>query len=118
MSIECFECQSNSRTVQWVSSSGGAVSLKFDHDIYALKLRDADRVVVLELVAERDNATIHAEDGAVLHRVSNPDPNALCFGDVFYVNDELTLISRRRDASMTACVIDEEGTVLRTYETR
>jgi hypothetical protein len=40
------------------------------------------------------------------------------FGDVYYVNKELVLISRRKDASMLAVVITEDGEIIRTHETR
>jgi hypothetical protein len=74
--------------------------------------------MVIELTNRQDNAVILNADGSKYRRIKNPDSQALCFGDVFYRTDELTLISRRRDASMTAVVIDENGDLVRTYETR
>ena len=66
-----------------------------------------------------DTAVILNADGTQRAKVKNPEARdgAICFGDAYYVEDELTLIIYFSSWQM-ACVIDEEGIVVRTYETR
>jgi hypothetical protein len=115
--ITDFRYQENSSFVGWIYS-GSIVKKLFDFDIYAILLKSQQKVLVIESINRQDNAVIFNADGSEYRRIKNPDSHALCFGDVYYVNDELTLISRRRDASMTAVVIDENGDLIRTHETR
>ena len=112
-----FKHPENSSFVGWIHS-GTIVKKLFNFDIYAILLRSKQKVLVLESINRQDNVVIFNADGSEFRRIKSPDSQALCFGDVYYVNDELTLISRRRDASMTAVVIDENGDLIRTYETR
>ena len=64
-----------------------------------------------------DNAFLYGPDGTVLRKIVNPVERAVCFDDVFYTNYELTLISGSA-SKRVACVIDESGNLIRTYETR
>ncbi len=66
-----------------------------------------------------DNAVILNSDGSVKTRIRNPEARngAIYFGDAYYVNDELTLIVAFSSWQM-ACVIDEIGNIIRSYETR
>lgn len=112
-----FQSPNDSRFVGWVYSDV-IVKKEFDYNIYALLFNSFQKVIVIELKNAKDNATIFNGDGSEFKRIQNPDPQAVCFGDVYYVKNEITLISRRRDASMLAVVINENGDVIRTYEAR
>jgi len=112
-----FKHPENASFVGWVYS-GNIIKKSFNFNISTILLRSQQKVLIIELTDRQDNAVIDNADGSECRRIKNPDSQALCFGDVYYVNDELTLISRRRDASMTAVVIDENGDLIRTYEAR
>ncbi len=115
--ITDFQHPEDSSFVGWVHS-GIVIKKKFNFKIYAILLKGEERVLILELQKEKDNAAIYNADGNILKRISNPDTESVGFGDAYYINDELTLISRRSDASMMAVVIDENGELIRIYETR
>lgn len=115
--ITDFYHAEDSSFVAWMYK-GNIIKKNFSHKIYALILSGEHKILVVELNNEINNACIFNEDGSEFKIIQNPDPQALCFDDVYYVNDELTLISRRRDASMLAVVINEQGDLIRVYETR
>lgn len=117
INITEFKHSENSAFVGWVYS-GNIIKKIFNFDIYAILLRSQQKVLIVELNGRQDNAVILNADGSEYRRIKTPNSQALCFGDVYFVNDELTLISRRRDASMTAAIIDENGNLVRTYEAR
>lgn len=112
-----FQYQDDSSFVGWVYD-GNIIKKNYLSKIYALLLKSKRRVLIIELKREKDNAIILNADGSEFCRIKNPDPQAICFGDAYYINDELTLISRRSDASMLGVVIDEDGNLIRVYETR
>lgn len=115
--ITDFQHPENSSFVGWVHS-GTVIKKDFNSKIYAILLKSEERVLILELKKEQENAAIYHADGGVFKRIPNPDTKSMCFGDAYYINDELTLITRRSDASMMAVVIDENGELVRIYETR
>ena len=115
--IQDFTHDEGSSFVGWISS-GNVIKKNFGHEIYAVLLKSNQRVLIVELKRNKDNAVILNADGSLHCRIKNPDPQAICFGDAYYINDELTLISRRSDASMLGVVIDENGKLIRAYETR
>jgi hypothetical protein len=115
--ITDFHKPEDSSFVGWIFS-GAVVKKLFNYNIYALLLKSEQKVLVVELNREKENAIIYNADGSELKQITNPDTNSTGFGDAYYVNEELTLISRRKDASMLAVVIDENGEIVRTYETR
>lgn len=115
--ISDFQHPEGSTFVGWICS-GNIIKKDFQYEIYALLLKSKQKVLIVELKKDRNNAFIFNADGSLHHQVINPDSNALCFGDCYYVNDELTLISRRQDGSMKAVVVSENGDILKCYETR
>lgn len=115
--ITDFQHPNDSSFVGWVYLNK-IIKKSFDSKIIAILLNCQQKVLVIELKKNKDNATIFNPDGSEFRRIYNPDLQAVCFGDVYYIKDELTLISRRNDASMVAVVIDENGNIVRTYETR
>ncbi len=115
--ITDFQHPENSSFVGWVHS-GLVIKKDFTFKIVAILLKGEEKVLVIELKKDKNNAVIYKADGNVFRRISNPDKKAICFGDAYYINDELTLISRRSDASMMAVVINERGEPERVYETR
>lgn len=115
--ITDFQHPEDSSFVGWMYA-GIVIKKDFSFKIHALLLKDEKRVIVIELKKEKNNAIIFNADGSTLKRVLNPDEEAICFSDVYYINSELTLINRRNDASMSAVVVDEYGEIVRVYETR
>lgn len=115
--IQDFKHDEGSSFAEWEYSQN-IIKKYFGFEIYAVLLKSNQRVLVVELKREKDNAVILNADGSEFCRINNPDPQAICFGDAYYINEELTLISRRSDASMLGVVIDEDGKLVRVYETR
>lgn len=115
--IKDFTHHEGQSFVGWIYA-GNAVRKTFLYEVYAVLLKSNKRVLVVELKKDRDNAVIFNPDGSEFCRIKNPDSQAVCFGDVFYINDELTLISRRSDASMLGVVIDEDGKIIRVYDAK
>ena len=93
----------------------------FGTPVKAVLLKSGTGLLVVEPAGDDapNTAVILNADGTQRARVKNPEARdgAICFGDAYYVEDELTLIICFSSWQM-ACVIDEEGTVVRTYETR
>lgn len=85
-----------------------------------LPLKSGNGLLVVEPAGSDapDMAVILNGDGSLRVRIKNPEARngAICFGDAYYVEDELTLIICFSSWQL-ACVIDEDGNVLRTYET-
>jgi hypothetical protein len=106
--ISEFSYQEDSFFVGWM----------YHNKIIAIVLICKQKVIVLELTKRNDNAIILDGFGEEIKRIKSPDPMSVGFGDVYYVNKELVLISRRKDASMLAVVITEDGEIIRTHETR
>ena len=110
-----FRHEDDSSFVGW--EYGGEVIRKlFNHNIYALLLKNNLHVLILEIANDNNNVILLNQYGETIKKIENPDKEALCFDDVYYINDELTLFSRRKDASMLAVVINDVGEVIRTYE--
>jgi len=93
----------------------------FLNPVKAVAFQDGSGLVVVEPASDDapNNAIIMNCDGSVRARIKNPEGNdgAICFGDAYYVQEELTLIICFLSWQM-ACVINENGDVVRTYETR
>ncbi len=115
--ISEFHHPEGSTFVGWIYSEN-IIKKSFNSEIYAILLKCLQKVLIIELKKEKDNAILLDGYGNLIRRIKNPDSQAVCFGDVYYINDELTLISRRSDASMLAVVIDEKGNLVRVYETK
>ncbi|MBN1252574.1 MAG: hypothetical protein JXA16_10590 [Bacteroidales bacterium] len=115
--ISEFSYQEDSFFVGWMYHNK-IIRKLFLFKIIAIVLICKQKVIVLELTKRNDNAIIFDGFGEEIKRIKSPDPMSVGFGDVYYVNKELVLISRRKDASMLAVVITEDGEIIRTHETR
>jgi hypothetical protein len=115
--IKAFEHQSRSNFVAWTFGDT-VVRKSFTWDVDAVLLRSNQRVLIVECRNFADNVLILDSSGAEVTRVRNPYSRALCFSEGYYVLDELTLISRDSFNNMLAVVINEDGEIIRTYETR
>lgn len=112
-----FRLNRNSGQVEW-SFNGSTVKKQFYGRIQGMVLRSNQRILVLENKSNRNNVTIFDKIGNKVSCVKNPIEEAICFGDAYYIDKELTLFARTKGADMIACVVDEDGTILRTYEAR
>ena len=66
-----------------------------------------------------NNAVIVNTDGSERVRICIPSDlcDAICFGDAYYLQNELSLILFAKSWQL-CCVIDEHGTIVRRYEMR
>lgn len=117
--IKNFKQENENKTVLWIYNDK-QISKDYDYVIYSLNVHN-EYVVIVEPDNKfsPNNAVIYNSDGSERARVSNPfkDKGAICFGDVYYVKDEIALVSITRRANYI-CIIDVDGNVLRTHETR
>ena len=95
--------------------------VSFEEEIIATPTRDGSGIVVVYqrgYNAPHNAIFINRDDS---HRITIKNPEAkngaIAFSDVYYVGNELTLIISFQSWQM-ACVIDTNGNVIRTYETR
>lgn len=118
--VEHFYSPEAGHFVSWMRD-GKKVEKNYPYAVCAEKLKGDSGVIIIEPSSKKDpdNAVIYNSDGSMRVRVVNPmkDEGAKCFADVYYVNDELTLIAAGGRV-FYACVIDENGNTLRIYETR
>ena len=111
---------SDDRGISWTISNDVPVWKYFTvRPINVVLFKSGNGLLVVERENYPDNALILNPDGTVRIRVKNPeiDGGAKAFADACYVFDELTLIVAFSSRQL-ACVIDEEGNILRKYETR
>ncbi len=117
--ITNFKQANGNRTVLW-EYNGKHISKNYEYVIYSLNVNN-EYVVIVEPDNKfsPDNAVIYNSDGNERVRVTNPFKNkgAICFGDVYYVKNEIALVSITRRANYI-CIIDIDGNVQRTHETR
>jgi hypothetical protein len=110
----------DNRELQW-TCDGCPIERVFRNPVKAVALEDGTGLLVVEPASDDapNNAIIMNCDGSLRTRIKNPegDNGAVCFGDAYYVQRELTLIICFPSWQM-GCVIDENGNVVRTYETR
>lgn len=118
--IHDFVISEDGAAVTW-RCNGEEVLIKSSARVYATPIKDLGRVVVIDMhpSAGSDNAKIVGCDGVEIVRIKNPltKEGGICFEDVFYSGNELTLIVAFQDRQV-ACVIDEDGNITRVYETR
>ena len=116
--IEKLEHDANENTLKWRSGKK-TVEVSFACKIVFHLLKDETHLLVVELdkASSPDNALILNSDGTKHARIKNPVEGAICFKDGYYVNNDLTLIATLGHLDI-AWVIDMEGRVERTYETR
>ena len=118
MKIKNFIEDNNTRFVAWIFNEQNIRKI-FLNEIQALPFKNLEKILIIGFNGTREKAVIYNGEGSVKCKIVNPDPTAAGFGDVYYVNNELTLINRwKGDSLMKACVIDEDGKVIRVYETR
>jgi hypothetical protein len=118
--ISDISYSAGNKAISWVYNMQPVERL-FANPVKAVPLKSDTGLLVIEPASSDapDTAVILNGDGSLRTRVRNPEARdgAICFGDAYYVKDELTLIICFSSWQM-ACVIDEEGHVVRTYETR
>lgn len=117
MKIENFTIDEKSRFIRWQFNKK-AVQLQFNYKFQVIQLLNLNGIVLIEYNGSRNNATIYNSDGTIKCKVMNPDFRSLCFYDVCYIGEELTLIMEFKGGIQKSCVIDEDGRIIRTYETR
>lgn len=118
MTVSDLENPDNAEYVRW-RSNGSSVEKRYDRPARAAALASGSGVLVVEPTSYPNNAVIYNANGSMRSRLHNPDPQEgqSAFIDVYYINDELTVILGSRSGQM-ACVFDESGVLLRSYETR
>lgn len=112
-------CSESGRRIRWTYRNR-PIECVFGSPVKVIPLQNGRGFLVVEPAGEPpDNAIILNPDGSQRTRVKNPEAanGAICFGDAYYVGNELTLIICFASWQM-ACVINETGKVIRTYETR
>jgi hypothetical protein len=120
MSIEKLEQFEDGLGLRWIAN-GTKFEHRFISKVIAVPLRSGTGILVVEPAGDEapHNATILLADGHEMKRIRNPEASngAIGFGDAYYVRDELTLFIFFASWQM-GCVINEEGDVLRVYESR
>ncbi|HEX7452078.1 MAG TPA: hypothetical protein VF294_07325, partial [Polyangiaceae bacterium] len=84
-----------------------------------VRLKSGTGVAVVEDCGMPDNAVIYNEDGSLRVRLINADPRygQTIFDSVYYSDAELTVVVRGA-GMQTSCVFDEDGNLIRKYESR
>ncbi len=112
--------ENNGKTIAW-DYQGSRLNKNYNFNIYFVVSKSNDYIVVVEPdnSFSPDNAVIFYPDGAEKKRIINPcrDKGVVCFGDAYYVVDEITLISIC-DRANYACALNSDGDVVKVYETR
>jgi hypothetical protein len=119
MSISDFQSPENATYVRW-KHAGRVVYKQYPAVVRALVLASQERVVVVEPYQQHpNNAVIYKADGTPWLQLTNPlsARGSICFMYPCYVGSELTLAAALPDIQY-ACVFDENGRCLRTYEMR
>ena len=118
MTIADFENPDGATYVRW-RTGGTPIEKRYSRMAFGVELASGTGVLVVEPDGYLDNAVIYNEDGSERVRLRNPDPQSgqSAFVDAYYINEELTVILGSR-AGQTACVFDESGNLVRSYESR
>lgn len=107
-------------TLEW-KCGNTSYERRFTSPIVAVPLKNGSGIVVVEPGASdvEMNAIILGPKGEIKKCIVNPEiaKGAICFGDVYYVGNDLTLFIMFNSSQM-GCVINEEGEILRLYESR
>lgn len=78
-------------------------------------MKSGDHLLVVDIASEDGphNAYILKPDGSIQTRIRNPEAGngAICFCDVFYIEEELSLIVAFGSFQMR-CIIDEFGNTM------
>ncbi|WP_143247558.1 hypothetical protein [Agaribacterium haliotis] len=102
-------------------SNGNCYHLTYPYPIFHVVTPEKDRLIVVEPDNEHSpsNAVVVDELGNELARINNPlaSKGAICFGDVFYSKNRINLISVCPRTNYR-CVVDGNGNILETHETR
>ena len=119
MSISDFENPENATYVRW-KHAGQLVYKQYASVVHAVVLASQDGVVIVEPYQKHpNNAVIYKADGTPWLQLNNPLSSKGCrwFMYPYYVGSELTLAAAFPNVQY-ACVFDESGRCLRTYEMR
>jgi hypothetical protein len=119
MTISGFQNPDNSTYVQWKLGNQLIVK-RYPAVVYAVELASHCGALIVEPYdGSTDNAVIYNADGSPRIRLINPlkAQGAICFAYPYYVGAELTVVSALHGLQF-GCVFDEDGRLLRTYESR
>lgn len=112
--------ENDGKTISW-EYQGLPITKSYDFNAYFVVSKKNDYIVVVEPdnSFSPDNAVIFNPDGSEKKRITNPcrDKGAICFGDIYYVLDNITLISIC-NAAYYACKMNNDGDIVKIYETR
>jgi hypothetical protein len=106
--------------VIWMCS-GLMIRKNYVHPVVAVPLKDSSAVLIIEPdgVESPDNAVLYKADGTEYKRIKFPSnvSDGICFGDAYYIGDELTLFFMCKHAYY-GCVCDSSGNITRVFESR
>lgn len=118
--IEKFKYFSERKAFSWIEN-GMRFNFQSENPLVAVVLKSGSGFLVVEPASSKapHNAMILDSQGYEVARIMNPEAanGAICFSDAYYIHEELTLFIAFSSWQM-GCVIDENGVVLRTYESR
>ncbi|VAW65180.1 hypothetical protein MNBD_GAMMA11-172 [hydrothermal vent metagenome] len=109
----------NSSVASWIFK-GKKIEITNKGRILALEKQDGNILIIhIDKAYDEDSAFIYSPSGKIIKKIINFEKKSgcICYDDVYYVDKELTLIAGSR-AKRIACVIDEKGNYIRSYETR
>jgi len=117
--LKNFRSGNDGKSISW-DFENQTITKEYSFVVYSLNIND-EYIVVVEPDNEfsPDNAVIFNSNGIERTRIKNPFKNdgAICFGDVYFVKGEIALVSITPRAHYL-CIIDVDGNILRTHETR
>ena len=118
--ISDFSCTQEDEIVSWMFD-GIRVVKTFDARVFAECFKEKDGVIVVirSKVMSPNNAVVFNPDGSEKSTVVNPlvEEGDLGFSDIYYVKDNLVLISTGK-LGQHSCIVDKEGKILSVSETR
>ncbi len=118
--IKNIKTEEGGKKLTWESNEKN-YQLVYPYPIYYVVTPEKDKLVIVEPDNEHspNNAIITDELGNEIIRINNPlsKNGAICFGDVYYSKDKINLISVC-PRTHYRCIIDVNGKILETHETR
>lgn len=117
--IEGFTNPDNSKFARWVYG-GKIIDISNQGRVIALLKKDSRVLIVhIDRAFGRNNAFIYSAGGSVEKKIAIPEAvsEAICFDDAYYDGEDLTLIAASKERRV-ACVINENGDVVRMHEVR
>lgn len=117
--VEQFANPEYSNFASWIYA-GKRVEIANQGRLLGL-LKNDGRILVIHIDRSfgRNNAFIYSVSGDIEKQIMIPAEmeGAICFDDAYYDGVDLTLIAASREGRV-ACVINEDGNVVRCHESR